>query len=85
MVVRRWVAWATRASQACADRGVFVPAVLRRSGGAWPVRVSCLTADGDHAVPGHSTGLRAGGATGTCQWFPVAPPPPPSGQEMRAE
>ena len=27
--------------------------------------------------------LRAGGATGTCQWLPVAPPP--SGQEMRAE
>ena len=25
-------------------------------------------------MPGHSTGLRAGGATGTCQWFPVAPP-----------
>ena len=29
-------------------------------------------------MPGHSTGLRAGGATGTCQWFPVAPSGSPS-------
>ena len=41
---------------------------LRRSGGAWPVRVSLLECVlGSKAVPGHSTGLRAGGATGSCQ------------------
>ena len=34
-------------------------------------------------MPRHSTGLRPGGATGTCQWFPVAPPSVRSGDAGR--
>ena len=69
-------------SQACADRAyLFLRSSSKRRGMAGTgFLLECVW---DYAVPGHSTGLRAGGATGICQCFPVAPPP--SGQEMRAE
>ena len=50
---------------------------LRRSGGAWPVRVSCLSADGDYAVSGILPASGPGeppGAVSGSQWLPLAVP-----------
>ena len=47
---------------------------LRRSGGAWPVRVSCLSADWDNGVAGILPGSGPGeppGAVSGSQWLPL--------------
>ena len=73
--VRRCAACATRTSQACADRAYLVPAGLRRSGGAWPVRVSCLSADWTKVWSGILPASGPGeppGPVSASQWLPLS-------------